>query len=244
MNKPYIFAHRGGMGYCIENTIACFRKAANMKVGVETDIQITKDNNLICFHDTEFKIKERSYFIKKLTLEELKSIQFEDKRKIPTLIELFNAFSYCPNTFRYSFDIGNKKAGLAIIDLVKDFSYFDQVEITDTRIQLLGYLRKYNKRIKLVYTLPYNIIKLNEIEVYYEKLHTNNIKILNLKNDRTSEENFKKAIDNGFKCYCWGVNSRNRMKKVLNLRYKSEFVLGIYTDYPDVLKKLRDKLFN
>ena len=244
MNKPYIFAHRGGMGYCIENTLECFRKAADMRVGVETDVQITKDEILVCFHDTGFKIKERSYIIRKLTLEELRSIQFEDKRKIPTVKELFNAFSYCPNTFRYSLDIVNKKAGLALIDLVEEFSYFDQVEITDTRIQLLGNLRKHNKRIKLVYTVPFNIIKLNEIEVDYERLHNNNIIKLNLKYDRASEENFKIAIDNGFKFYCWGVNSRNRMKKVLNLRYKDEFVSAIYTDYPDVLKKLRDKLFN
>ena len=38
MKKPYIFAHRGAMGYCIENTMESFRKAVDMKVGIETDV--------------------------------------------------------------------------------------------------------------------------------------------------------------------------------------------------------------
>jgi len=244
MNESYIFAHRGGMGYCIENTLDGFQKAVNMRVGIESDIRITKDKNLICFHDPFIKLGENSYLINKITLEELKGIPFKDERKIPTVIELFDAFITCPHTFRYSFDIANKKIGLALIELVEKYSYFNRVEITDTRIQLLRDLRNHNKSIKLVYTIPYNIIKLNEIQLDFEKLHEDQIKVLNIKNNRASEGNFKSIIDNGFKCYCWGVNSRNRMKKILNLRYKTECVSAIYTNYPAELKQLRDKLFN
>jgi glycerophosphoryl diester phosphodiesterase len=244
MNKPYIFGHRGASAYCIENTMECFRRAISFRVGIEADIHLTKDKILVCFHDPGFKINGKYYTIKNLTLKELASIKFKEGREIPTVNELFNSFSYCPENLRYSFDIGDHKTGLALIDLVEKHSYFEQVEITDKRIKLLGNLRTYNQKIKLVYTVPFQIIKIDKNKVDFETLQDNNIKILNIKYDRASEENFKNIIDNGFNCYCWGVNSKNRMKKVLNLRYKDEFVSAIYTDYPDILKKLRDKLFN
>ena len=48
--KPYIFGHRGASGYEVENTITAFEKAVIMGVGIETDVQLTKDNKLVCFH--------------------------------------------------------------------------------------------------------------------------------------------------------------------------------------------------
>ena len=47
------------MGYCIENTMEAFRKAVEMKVGIETDIRLTIDKKLVCFHDPGFKIKHK-----------------------------------------------------------------------------------------------------------------------------------------------------------------------------------------
>ena len=43
MEEHYIFGHRGAMGYCIENTIPCFRKAVQMGAGIETDLRMTRD---------------------------------------------------------------------------------------------------------------------------------------------------------------------------------------------------------
>ena len=243
MNKPYIFAHRGAMGYCIENTMASFQKAVEMKVGIETDIKITKDDQLVCFHDPAIKIGNEWHSIRILTLEELKSMKFNDSRKIPTLNEVFDAFSHCPKSFRYSFDIGSKEAGIALIEMTIKYSNLEQVEITDTRVNILNKLRKTNKSIKLDLTVPNNITKINDISINFEKLVENNIQVLNVKQDRINKENFNNIIDNGFECYVWGVNSKSHMKKVLNLRKNGEFVKAIYTNYPDVLKKIRDTIF-
>ena len=67
---------------------------------------------------------------------------------------------------------------------------------------------------------------------------------VNLKNERTRDKvNFEFIIENGLKCYVWGVNSKFRMKRVLKLEYKKEIVEAIYTDYPDVLIQLRKEFF-
>ena len=47
-----IWAHRGASGYVPENTLEAFRRAAEMKAdGVELDVQMSKDGELVVIHD-------------------------------------------------------------------------------------------------------------------------------------------------------------------------------------------------
>lgn len=49
---PRIFAHRGASGYAPENTLAAFRKAADMGFNwIETDCMLTRDGRVILHHD-------------------------------------------------------------------------------------------------------------------------------------------------------------------------------------------------
>lgn len=40
------------------------------------------------------------------------------------------------------------------------------------------------------------------------------------------------------------VNTQHQGKKIFKFKYKDEFVSAIYTNYPDVIKKLRDSIYN
>ena len=54
--KPIIFAHRGVTSNCIENSMESFNQG--VKYGfkaVETDISLTKDQQLVIFHDKSCK---------------------------------------------------------------------------------------------------------------------------------------------------------------------------------------------
>ena len=242
MKKPFIFGHRGAMGYEIENTMPSFKKAVDLNVGIETDVQLTKDNYLICLHDPYFQKLDKDYVVKDMTLEELREIKFSDKRVIPTLDDVFQEFK--SNSLRYSIDIANRNTGYRVIDLAKKYNILDKIEITDLRMRVLAQLRKYDRDIKLVHTLPFNIRKINDKNLNFKELIDHNIHAINLKNERTRDkDNFKIIIENGFKCYVWGVNSKFRMKRVLKLNYKNEIVDAIYTDYPDILLKFRDQFF-
>ena len=110
---------------------------------------------------------------------------------------------------------------------------------------LIKKLREYSKAIQLVHTVPYQIKNLSDyIKKRLNKLTMYNINVLNIKSERANEKNFKSIIDNGFKCYVWDVNTKVRCKRVLKLRYKNEYVRAIYSNYPDVMKKLRDSIYN
>ena len=242
MKKPFIFGHRGAMGYEIENTVASFDKAVEFNVGIETDVQLTKDNYLICFHDPCFQMGDNMYIIKDMTLEELRRVKFSDNRIIPTLDEVFQR--YKSNSLRYSIDIANRNTGYRVIDLAKTHGILQSIEITDIRMRILAQLRNYDKDVKLVHTLPFNIRKINNKNLDFKELFRNNIHAVNLKNERTRDKNnFEIIIENGLKCYVWGVNSKFRMKRVLKLKHKNEIVDAIYTDYPDILLNFRAQFY-
>ncbi|MDZ5711539.1 glycerophosphodiester phosphodiesterase [Jeotgalibacillus haloalkalitolerans] len=50
--KPRVFAHRGGAALAPESSLAAFKQAAELGVdGFEIDIRMTKDEELVIFHD-------------------------------------------------------------------------------------------------------------------------------------------------------------------------------------------------
>jgi len=242
--KPYIFGHRGASGYEIENTIPAFKKAVSMGAGIETDVQLTKDNKLVCFHDPTIKIEEKYYLIKNFTLKEFRAIKIEDSRSIPLVKEVFDIFKDAPNTLRYSFDIIDKKSGLELLNLAQKASLVKNIEITDRRLVLLSALRRKNELSNLVYTLTETITSINRKTVNLDKLRTLQIGVINIRRRRHIEELFREIIDHGFKCYIWGVNTKTNMKRIVRMRYKDEIVNAIYTDYPDILNKILNKRIN
>ena len=49
---PLIWGHRGASGHAPENTLPAFKMAADMGAdGVELDIQLTKDGEIVVCHD-------------------------------------------------------------------------------------------------------------------------------------------------------------------------------------------------
>ena len=95
--RPLVWAHRGASGYAPENTLPAFQKAFQMGAdGIELDVQMTKDGELVVCHDeTIGRTSNGSGWIKDKTLAELKALDFSCGQKdfagvtIPTMREVF-----------------------------------------------------------------------------------------------------------------------------------------------------------
>jgi glycerophosphoryl diester phosphodiesterase len=95
--KTVNYAHRGASGVCPENTMAAFAKAIELgATGIETDVQMTKDGQLVLIHDeTLTRTTGTAGWVKDTSLNELKErdagswfhTDFKGE-KIPTLEEL------------------------------------------------------------------------------------------------------------------------------------------------------------
>lgn len=69
----YIYAHRGASGYAPENTMRAFELACDMHAhGVELDVQLTRDRQLVVIHDeTIDRVTDGTGFVADYTLAEL-----------------------------------------------------------------------------------------------------------------------------------------------------------------------------
>lgn len=87
-----IIAHRGihNNDDIPENTILAFSKAIEKNIPIEFDIQITKDNKLIVFHDENInRLTNIDKNIQDMTYDEIKKIKLlNTNEKIPTLKEV------------------------------------------------------------------------------------------------------------------------------------------------------------
>lgn len=97
--KPQVWAHRGASGwdkqYAPENTLEAFQKAIEMGAdGVETDVQLTRDGEIVICHDERIdRTSDGTGWIKDFTLKELRQYSFSKTHpeygdvKLPTLAE-------------------------------------------------------------------------------------------------------------------------------------------------------------
>jgi len=72
-----------------ENTIQSFKYCFKRKFGIETDLQVTKDNKLICFHDFNLKRKFKlNVNVNDINYPKLKKISNKNKAPVPLLKDL------------------------------------------------------------------------------------------------------------------------------------------------------------
>ena len=82
-----IIAHRGLHIFFPENTLGAYDAAVRAKMAVELDVRITKDNELVCFHDRYTKrLLKVPGKLSMFRLEELKNLKvLESNEGVPTL---------------------------------------------------------------------------------------------------------------------------------------------------------------
>lgn len=101
LDSVKVFAHRGGKLEFDENTVAAFEAVYKKGLrGFETDIRLTKDNQLVIFHDADLKrIFNKEGSIEQMTLKELKALRTKQGNTIPTLDEALKFFNSKPGLY-------------------------------------------------------------------------------------------------------------------------------------------------
>lgn len=97
MSEVKVYAHRGASGYALENTWSAFYKAYEFGVGIELDVQITKDDVVVVFHDDNLKrLSGKNFQIEDHNYESLKDLKIGKRwnrkftsHSIPLAYEVF-----------------------------------------------------------------------------------------------------------------------------------------------------------
>jgi len=100
-----------------ENTLSAFKYSLKKKYGIETDLQVTKDNQLICFHDFNLRRKfNLNKNVKDINYYSLKKISKKRKATVPLLKDLLKISK---NRYPLLLEIKPLLTKLSLLSLIK-----------------------------------------------------------------------------------------------------------------------------
>ena len=126
-----------------ENTLPAFKYCFKKNFGIETDLHITKDNKIICFHDFNLKRKFRiNKFIKNLNFKEINKIAKKFGYYLPELKELVSIAkdnSYLMLEIKSLF---SKKNLIQLINETKKLKFFSITSFNEKNIRNIYKIKK------------------------------------------------------------------------------------------------------
>jgi|TARA_B100001964_G_C14244504_1_gene606713 glycerophosphoryl diester phosphodiesterase len=130
-----------------ENTLSEFKYSFKKKYGIETDLQVTKDNQLICFHDFNLRRKfNLNKKVKDIDYSRLKKISNKRKAMVPLLKDLLKISK---NKYPLLLEIKPLLTKQSLLSLIKLTKKTKKYGIFSFREKNLINLYKLNKKLPL-----------------------------------------------------------------------------------------------
>ncbi len=240
--RPLVWAHRGASGYAPENTLESFKKAIEMHAdGIELDVQLTKDDELVVIHDEEIdRTSNGSGWVKDLTLRQLRKYNYNKTcpkyrhADIPTLKEVYELIK--PSGLTINVEI---KSGVIfypeieekVLRLTKEMGMEDRVIYSSFNHYTCKHIHELNPEAYVGFLYsdgPIDVAsycKANGGSALHPALY-------NLQ----YPDYMKKAADNGLDVNVWTVNKKEYMQMCCDMG-----VNAIITNYPDKALKIISK---
>lgn len=239
--KPLIIAHRGATysGYP-ENSIPAIQKAVDDGCdGIEMDVRLTKDKELILFHDIRLERLTRNGrgMVRAKTLEQLKQFHLKNPLVdtfIPTLAE---ALEFLKNTsLLINIEIKSEmpvrgKIEQRVVDLVYRYGVQSRVVISSFNPLVIKKTQKIDPTIRTGFIFEKRLPKFNQrlaTGLIVNSWHPQFKGITSLTIQRAHIQNC--AV------YAWTVNEEKDILRMIELG-----VDGIITDRPDIAAAVRDQ---
>lgn len=239
-----IIAHRGASAYFPENTMIAFKGAVEMEADmIELDVLLSKDMIPVVFHDARLDKKTNGTgLVSEYTLEELRELDagswFDKKfkgEKIPTLEEVL---IYTKGKIAVNieikpeavFDKIENGVEQKVIDLVRKHNMTDQVIISSFDYRVIERFKKLAP--EFAAALLYER-KQSHGRAPIELVRHYNSDAFNFSSSQLADSWATQLNENDIPFFIYTVNDPKLMRSVIRAGAK-----GIFTDKPDVLKKV------
>lgn len=241
MSKPLVWAHRGASGYAPENTLPAFQKAADLGAdGVELDVQLTKDGEIVVCHDEQIdRTASAKGWIKDYTLEELRKMDFccgqmaYEGVQIPTMQEVFDLLKPTGLTINIELKTGEifyPELERRIVELTRENGWMDRVIFSSFNHYSIMEIQKLAPEAKTGFLYADGTLDMPE---YGRDHHVNALHpaLYNLQYPNY----MKKCREFGLDVNVWTVNRDEWLKMCCGFG-----VHAIITNYPDKARKIID----
>ncbi|QSS98557.1 glycerophosphodiester phosphodiesterase [Pontibacillus sp. ALD_SL1] len=158
--ETFIFAHRGASRLAPENTMAAFTLAQKMGAdGIETDVQLTKDQVPILIHDeTLHRTTDGIGYVKDYTFEQLKKLDagkwFSEKYSEERLLSLEEFLKWISNTsLSLNIELKNniidyKDIEKEVLELIKHYGVVERTIISSFNPKSIKRFKRLSKEIE------------------------------------------------------------------------------------------------
>ena len=221
------YAHRGASEYAPENTLLSFYLGLYMEAnGIETDVQLTKDNVLVLFHDetltrvTGVDGKLSDYTYNELLSFDVKKNDLTDK--IITFEDFLAHFAHKDLTF--AIELKGEDVEKATLAMIKKFGVFDRTTFTSFKFDYIKKIKELDPSARV------GFLTQNTCEEHIEQLISIGGEEIAPKANEITEENIALYRSKNLGVRAWGVQSVELMKKMCALR-----VDGMTVNFPDRL---------
>ncbi len=232
--NPLIIAHRGASGEAPENTIKSFRLAATQNAdGIELDIYLTRDKQMIIHHDDYVKIGPHRHHMRHSTYAQLLEADVGEGEKIPLLKSVFEELG---KNFKI-INVEIKSTGLKtdgiekhLVSLIDEFDLKSKVLVSSFNPLHLIRLKKLDPKIRTGY-LMYHRHWIAQRPAWSARTQA---ETLNLEAAWFKKPSiYKRYTKLNKKIWVWTVNSEEDMRYWIDKK-----VDAIITNYPARLKSL------
>ena len=232
-------SHRGNSKKFIENSFEAFNSVIQMGYKyIETDLRMTKDNEVIAFHDQDLKrLFNLDAQVKDLTFNEI-AILFREKNC--SLLTLEDALKKFPE-IHFNIDLKVKEVIQDSIKVVENLNAFNRVCFASFHSSHTKKILQHNQNaivsmgMKDVALFKFFKFKNEKIKIIQIPLKWKGIKVL-------TRNLIQKADKSNLLVHVWTVNDRKTINYLIDLG-----VNGIVTDEPELLMKImkeRDLISN
>ncbi|RWZ60157.1 glycerophosphodiester phosphodiesterase [Halobacillus fulvus] len=233
MAKTMIFAHRGASKLAPENTMPAFELAqASGADGIETDVQLTKDQIPVLIHDENLRrTTNGTGFVQDYTYAELESLdagswfssEFSDVSivSLDAFLRWFKHQSMFLNIELKTNVIEYKDIESIVYELLKQHHVLDRTVISSFNPRSLIRMKKINPSVPTAFLTSTKMINLVD---YAKSLNAN---ALHVKHRLLDKRLVKQCKEKKIKLRIYTVNRPSMMKKCYKLG-----VDAIFTDVP------------
>lgn len=240
------FAHRGFSGLYPENTMLAFEKAIEIGCdGIETDVHLTKDNQLVMIHDEAlFRTTGEKGFVWDYTLEQIKQFDasykdnFGEKfsgNKIPSLREYFERVKD-EKKFVTNIELKtgiNEYPGIekAVLELIDEYDLRDRIIISSFNHFSVMRFKKLAPDVKCGFLTADWIVDAGK----YTKEH--GVECIHPILFNLTEECFREMKDNEIEVNTWTINEKVDIERLAKMG-----VDALIGNYPDRIKHVLENL--
>ena len=214
--------------------------------GLKTEAKLSKDEEVVLSFYESLKRNGNDVLMSELTIDEIKGFKLENGETIPTLRDAFKEFK--EYNLRYHFDITEPEVGIKIIELAEKFNLGNKIEIAKPSTyphplpSIFSKIREFNQDVMLVNSIFLKHSNIKEEHLELENMRKFNVQGINVNFNYANYDLFRKVKDLGFKFYIWGILFERSINKFLNMKYNGKYVDGIFSNLPERVLELRDKI--